>query len=246
MGKDLQVISQHKELFRKSPEANTLTLVFLLVNPELPWLSIPWEKGTQFDTWAMCLCLSQKSKHTLSTHNWEFLLSESWHPHPDTDRQFSPYFFIPFLYLSSFLHQTLSCSCSHHNSVPSACSFPGRDIYQSFSPSSQPLYAIKHQPTNLFFHQLTTHLDIHILFPHLYSPNSLYTVMGLPNVTVFSVYLFKPSIYFLPVNPCAKHPPASLWQKYLFSSPLQGNENLGCYLSIPQGRLYLVILKHSC
>lgn len=109
-----------------------------------------------------------------------------------------------------------------------------------------PLCAIKHHCTNLFFHQLTTHLAIHILFPHLYYPNSLYTIMCLPNVTVFLVYLFKPSIHFLPVNPSAEHPPASLWQKYLFLSPLQGNENLGCYLSIPQGRLYLVILKHSC
>lgn len=99
---------------------------------------------------------------------------------------------------------------------------------------------------SLFFHQLPTLLDIHILFPHLYNPNSLYTIMCLPNVTVFLVYLFKPSIHFLPVNPSAEYPPASLWQKYLFPSPLQGNENLGCYLSIPQGRLYLVILKHSC
>lgn len=96
------------------------------------------------------------------------------------------------------------------------------------------------------FRQQPTLLDIHILFPHLYNPHSLYTIMCLPNVTVFSVYLFKPSIHFLPVNPSAEYPPASLWQKYLFPSPLQGNENLGCYLSIPQGRLYLVILKHSC
>lgn len=124
------------------------------------------------------------------------------------------------------------------------CSFPGRHLSVLYSVWL--LCAIKHQCTNLFFHQLTTHLDIHISFPHLYNPNSLYTIMCLPNVTVFSVYLFKPSIHFLPVNPSAEHPPASLWQKYLFPSPLQGNENLGYYLSIPQGRLYLVILKHGC
>lgn len=153
---------------------------------------------------------------------------------------------------SSFLKSHFHPSCTWPSSVPVHATTTSHHLFffwwrlLSVFLSIWPLCAIKHHCTNLFFHQPTTHLAIHILFPHLYSPNSLYTIMRLPNVTVFSVYLFKPSIHFLPVNPSTEHPPASLWQKYLFLSPLQGNENLGCYLSIPQGRLYLVILKHSC
>lgn len=176
----------------------------------------------------------------------------SWRPHslltltPSTFPSSPSSFFFPSkISLSSFLHLALFCSRSCHDNFPPTCSFSGGDFLSEFH-SIWPLCAIKHHCTNLFFHQPTTHLAIHILFPHLCYPNSLYTIMCLPNVTVFSLYLFKPSIHFLPVNPSTEDPPASLWQKYLFLSPLQGNENLGCYLSSPQGRLYLVILKHSC
>lgn len=107
-----------------------------------------------------------------------------------------------------------------------------------------PLSSISLLCTNLFFHQQTTHLFIHILFLHLSNLYSIYILMHFHHITV-PIYLFKPSIFPLPVNPSTKYPPTSLWKTYLFTKPLQGNENLCCYCFILQGRLYLVILKHG-
>ena len=137
----------------------------------------------------------------------------------------------------------VSWFCSYHSIYPSIGSPAGIDIHWSFF-SIQLLSSISLLYTNLFFHQQTTHLFIHILFPHLSNLYSICILIHLPHITV-PIYLFKPSIFPLPVNPSTKHPPTSLWQAYLFTKPLQGNENLNCYLFFLQGRLYLVILKHS-
>lgn len=52
-----------------------------------------------------------------------------------------------------------------------------------------PLNTINHWCTNLFLHQLSTHIIIHILFFHLSNPYSICTLMYFPNMTSPSIYL---------------------------------------------------------
>lgn len=108
------------------------------------------------------------------------------------------------------------------------CLFSGWHRHLPIFHSIWPLSSINHQCTNLLLHQLTTHLFIHRLCPHLSNPYSIYTLMHFPNVTA-PIYLFKPSIHSSAVNPSTNHPSSSLWQAYLFTKTLQGNENLCCY-----------------